>query len=355
MLKEKLLPFLDRYNELSTLLSDPNIGNDIKKMTALSKEQSGLEKIKEKTVEYLSTIDQIEENKLLLDDEELGELAKEELKILEPRKEEIEEDIKLLLLPTDPNDERNIFLEIRAGTGGDEAAIFAADLFKSYLRYAENRGWKVEIVSLSEGVLNGYKEVIALIKGQGAFSRLKYEGGVHRVQRVPLTESQGRVHTSAVTVAVMPEVDDVEIEINEKDLKIDVMRSSGNGGQSVNTTDSAVRITHLPTGLVVVNQDGKSQHKNKDAAMKVLKAKLYDMEMQERNAKESEARKTQVGSGDRSARIRTYNYPQNRITDHRIGLTLYRLDAIMEGGLYDEIIEPIIAHYQAELMKEANL
>ncbi len=354
MLKEKLLPFLDRYNELTTLLSDPNVSNDIKKMTALSKEQSNLEPIKEKTLEYFSTLEQIEENRFLLEDEELGELAKEELKLLEPHKEILEDEIKLLLLPKDPNDERNIFLEIRAGTGGDEAAIFAADLFKSYLRYAENRGWKVEVVSLSEGVLNGYKEVIALIKGQGAFSRLKYEGGVHRVQRVPLTESQGRVHTSAVTVAVMPEVDDVEIDIQEKDLKIDVMRSSGNGGQSVNTTDSAVRITHLPTGIVVVNQDGKSQHKNKDAAMKILKAKLYDMQMQERNAKESEARKQQVGSGDRSARIRTYNYPQNRITDHRVGLTLYRLDAIMEGGLYDELIDPIITHYQAELMKEAN-
>ncbi len=354
MLKEKLLPFLDRYNELTQLLSDPNVANDIKKMTALSKEQSGLEAIKEKTLEYFSTLEQIDENKQLMDDEELGELAKEELKILEPRVGELEEEIKLLLLPTDPNDERNIFLEIRAGTGGDEAAIFSADLFKAYLRYAENRGWKVEIVSLSEGVLNGYKEVIALIKGQGAFSRLKYEGGVHRVQRVPLTESQGRVHTSAVTVAVMPEVDDVEIEIAANDLKIDVMRSSGNGGQSVNTTDSAVRITHLPTGIVVVNQDGKSQHKNKDAAMKILKAKLYDLEMQERNAKESEARKQQVGSGDRSARIRTYNYPQNRITDHRVGLTLYRLDAIMEGGLFDEVIDPIITHYQAELMKEAN-
>ena len=323
-------------------------------MTALSKEQSNLEAIKDKTLEYFSTLEQIDENKQLLDDDELGDLAKDELKTLEPRVGELEEEIKLLLLPTDPNDERNIFLEIRAGTGGDEAAIFAADLFKSYLRYAENRGWKVEVVSLSEGVLNGYKEVIALIKGQGAFSRLKYEGGVHRVQRVPLTESQGRVHTSAVTVAVMPEVDDVEIEINANDLKIDVMRSGGNGGQSVNTTDSAVRITHLPTGLVVVNQDGKSQHKNKDAAMKILKAKLYDLELQERNAKESEARKMQVGSGDRSARIRTYNYPQNRITDHRIGLTLYRLDAIMEGGLYDEVIDPIITHYQAELMKEAN-
>ena len=354
MLKEKLLPFLERYNELTHLLSDPNVSSDIKKMTALSKEQSSLEAIKEKTVEYLSTLEQIDDNKLLFNDEELGELAKDELKILEPRKEELEEEIKLLLLPTDPNDDRNIFLEIRAGTGGDEAAIFSADLFKAYLRYAENRGWKVEIVSLSEGVLSGYKEVIALIRGQGAFSRLKYEGGVHRVQRVPLTEAQGRVHTSAVTVAVMPEVDDVEIEINANDLKIDVMRSGGNGGQSVNTTDSAVRITHLPSGIVVVNQDGKSQHKNKDAAMKVLKAKLYDLEMQERNAKESEARKQQVGSGDRSARIRTYNYPQNRITDHRVGLTLYRLDAITEGGLFDEIIDPIITHYQTELMKEAN-
>lgn len=355
MLKDKLLPFVERYNELTSLLSSPNIADDIKKMTALSKEQSNLEKIKDKTLEYLSTLNNIEENRALLDDEELGELAKEELKESEAHKEVLEEEIKVLLLPTDPNDDRNIFLEIRAGTGGDEAAIFVADLFKSYLRYAENRGWKVEVVSLSEGILNGYKEVIVLIKGQGAFSRLKYEGGVHRVQRVPLTESQGRVHTSAVTVAVMPEVEDVEIEIAANDLKIDVMRSGGNGGQSVNTTDSAVRITHLPTGLVVVNQDGKSQHKNKDAAMKVLKAKLYDLELQERNAKESEARKMQVGSGDRSARIRTYNYPQNRITDHRVGLTLYRLDAIMEGGLYDEIIEPIIAHSQAELMKEANL
>ena len=354
MLKDKLLPFLDRYNELTALLSDPSVANDIKKMTALSKEQSNLEAIKDKTLEYFSTLEQISDNKELMDDEELGELAKEELKLLEPRIPELEEEIKLLLLPTDPNDERNIFLEIRAGTGGDEAAIFASDIFKSYLRYAENRGWKVEIVSLSEGVLNGFKEVIALVRGQGAFSRLKYEGGVHRVQRVPLTESQGRVHTSAITVAVMPEVDDVEIEIAANDLKIDVMRSSGNGGQSVNTTDSAVRVTHLPTGIVVVNQDGKSQHKNKDAAMKILKAKLYDLQMQERNAKESEARKQQVGSGDRSARIRTYNYPQNRITDHRVGLTLYRLDAIMEGGLFDEIIDQIIAHYQAELMKEAN-
>lgn len=355
MLKEKLQPFLDRYEELGKLLSSPDIANDIKKMTKLSKEQSNLEAIKEKAQTYIDVCDNIEENKQLLDDSELGELAKEELKDLEPQKISLEEDIKLLLLPKDPNDDRNIYLELRAGTGGDEAALFVADLFRSYVRYAELRGWKVEIVNQSEGIMGGLKEVIVLIKGDGAYSRLKYEGGVHRVQRVPATESQGRVHTSAITVAIMPEVDDVEIQINPNDLKIDVMRSSGNGGQSVNTTDSAVRITHLPTGLVVTNQDGKSQHKNKDAALKVLKARLFDLQESERMAKESENRKSQVGSGDRSARIRTYNFPQNRISDHRINLTLYRLDAILEGGLYDEIIDPIIAFYQAEAIKEAGL
>ena len=355
MLKNKLQPFLDRYDEISKLLSEPDISNDIKKMTELSKEQSHLQAIKDKTDEYLQTLESIEENRSLLEDHELGELAKDELKELEPLKTQLEEEIKVILLPTDPNDDKNIFLEIRAGTGGDEAALFVSDLFKAYLRYAENRGWKVEIVSSSEGVLNGYKEVVALIKGDSVYSRLKFEGGVHRVQRVPQTESQGRVHTSAVTVAVMPEVDDVEIDINPNDLKIDVMRSSGNGGQSVNTTDSAVRITHLPSGLVVTNQDGKSQHKNKASAMKILKARLYDLQMQEQNDAESEKRKSQVGSGDRSARIRTYNYPQNRITDHRIGLTLYRLDAIMEGGLFDEIIDLLMAHYQAEAIKEAGL
>ncbi len=355
MLKEKLQPFLTRYEELSKLLSSPDIANDIKKMTELSKEQSSLEELKQKAEQYIDICDGIEENKELLDDSELGELAKEELKELEPQKPLLEEEIKLLLLPKDKNDDKNIFLELRAGTGGDEAALFVADLFRSYLRYAELRGWKAEIVSQSESVMGGMKEVIVLIKGEGAYSRLKYEGGVHRVQRVPATESQGRVHTSAITVAVMPEVDDVEIDINPNDLKIDVMRSSGNGGQSVNTTDSAVRITHLPTGLVVVNQDGKSQHKNKDAALKVLKARLFDMQEQERLAKQSEERKSQVGSGDRSARIRTYNYPQNRISDHRINLTLYRLDAIMEGGLFDEVIDPIITFFQAEAIKEAGL
>lgn len=355
MLAQKLQPFLDRYDEISNQLSDQSILADITKMTALSKEQSFIEPIKTLANEYLQVLDGIEENKTLLDDNELGELAKEELKDLELRKVEIEEEIKILLLPKDKNDEKNIFLEIRAGTGGDEAALFVGDLVKSYIRYTELKNYKFEIVSQSEGTAGGFKEIIILIKGSGAYSRLKFEGGTHRVQRVPETESQGRVHTSAVTVAVMPEVDDVEIQINPNDIKVDVMRSSGHGGQSVNTTDSAVRITHIPTGLVVVNQDGKSQHKNKDSALKVLKARLYELQEQERLEKESKERKDQVGTGDRSGRIRTYNFPQNRISDHRINLTLHRLDAIMQGGLFDEIIDPLITHFQAEAIKAAGL
>lgn len=351
MLKNKLIPFINRYDEISSLLSDTLVSSDIKKMTELSKEQSNLEDIYTCAKEYILTCKNIDENRELLDDNELGDLAKEELKTLEVSKSKLEEEIKILLLPKDPNDNRNIYLEIRAGTGGDEAALFANDLFKAYVRYAELKKYKVEIVSQSEGSAGGFKEIIVLISGKGAYSRFKYEGGTHRVQRVPETESQGRVHTSAITVAVMPEALDIEIDINPNDIKVDVMRSSGNGGQSVNTTDSAVRITHIPSGIVVVNQDGKSQHKNKDAAMKVLKARLYDMQEQERLAKEMSERKSQVGSGDRSERIRTYNFPQNRISDHRIGLTLYRLDAIMEGGLFDEIIDPIIAHFQAEAIK----
>ena len=355
MLADKLQPFLDRYDELSRLLSDPSITNDIANMTKLSKEQSNLEDIALAAKSYLQTLADIEENKALLDDAELGELAKDELKNLESQKENLEEEIKILLLPKDPNDDKNVFLEIRAGTGGDEAALFAGDLFNAYARYAELRGYKFEIVSQSEGNTGGFKEIILLIKGKGAYSRLKFEGGTHRVQRVPETESQGRVHTSAVTVAIMPEVEDSEIEINPNDLRIDVMRSSGHGGQSVNTTDSAVRITHIPTGIVVTNQDGKSQHKNKEAAMKVLKARLYEIQEEERLAKETSERKSQVGTGDRSGRIRTYNFPQNRISDHRINLTLYRLDAIMAAGLFDEIIEPLIAHYQAEAISDAEI
>ncbi|MDA3080069.1 MULTISPECIES: peptide chain release factor 1 [unclassified Campylobacter] len=355
MLADKLQPFLDRYDELSKLLSDPSITADISNMTKLSKEQRSIEPIKEAANSYINTLKEIEENKSLLSDPEFGDLAKEELKNLEIQKEKLEEDIKILLLPKDPNDDKNIFLEIRAGTGGDEAALFAGDLLGAYLRYAELRGYKCEIVSQSEGSVGGFKEVILLVKGDGAYSRLKFEGGTHRVQRVPETESQGRVHTSAITVAVMPEIEDSEIEIKESDLRIDVMRSSGHGGQSVNTTDSAVRITHIPTGLVVTNQDGKSQHKNKEAAMKVLKARLYDLQEQERLEKERAERKDQVGTGDRSGRIRTYNYPQNRISDHRINLTLYRLDAIMAGGLFDEIIDPLITNAQAELIASAGL
>ena len=355
MFADKLHPFLDRYDEISTLLSDPNIANDIEKMTKLSKEQSSIEPVATAAKKYLQILNDIDENKALLEDAELGELAKEELKNLEISREKLEEEIKILLLPKDPNDDKNIFLEIRAGTGGDEAALFVGDLFNAYIRYAELRGYKFEIVSQSEGNTGGFKEIIVLIKGKGAYSRLKFEGGTHRVQRVPETESPGRVHTSAVTVAIMPEVEDSEIEINPNDIRVDVMRSSGHGGQSVNTTDSAVRITHIPTGLVVTNQDGKSQHKNKEAAMKVLKARLYEMQEQERLAKETSERKSQVGTGDRSCRIRTYNYPQNRISDHRINLTLYRLDAIMAAGLFDEIIEPLITHYQAEAMLEAGI
>jgi peptide chain release factor 1 len=355
MLREKLQPFIDRHAEINELLSSTQIMSDVKKMTELSKEQSSITPVVDKANEYFDVLDQIEENRELLGDSELGELAKEELKELEPQVEPLEEEIKKLLIPKDPNDDRNTFIEMRAGTGGDEAALFVGDLFQTYVRYADAKGWKVEIMSMSDSEAGGYKEIVALVKGENVFSRLKYEGGTHRVQRVPATESQGRVHTSAITVAIMPEVDDVEIEINPNDLKIDVMRSSGNGGQSVNTTDSAVRITHLPSGIVVTNQDGKSQHKNKDKALKVLKARLYEIEMNEKMAKEGADRKAQVGSGDRSERIRTYNYPQNRISDHRVNLTLYRLGEIMQGGLLDELVEPINAHFQAEKMKAAGL
>ena len=355
MLADKLTPFINRYNELGDMLSSPDITSDIKRMTALSKERSSLEDIVDKAKEYKSVIAQISDTKEMLYDSEMAEMAKEELKELEARIPIIEEGIKLLLLPKDPNDDRNIIVELRAGAGGDEAAIFVGNLFEAYTRYADLKGWKVELLSTSPSDAGGYKEVIALIRGDQVYSRLKYEGGTHRVQRVPATESQGRVHTSAITVAVMPEVEDVEVQINENDLKIDVMRSSGCGGQSVNTTDSAVRITHLPTGLVVTNQDQKSQHKNKEKAMKVLKARLYDLEMQEALAKDSANRSAQVGTGDRSGRIRTYNYPQNRISDHRIGLTLYRLAEIMQGGLMDEIIEPLIADHQSRIVEAAGL
>ena len=331
----------------------PDITSDIKRMTTLSKEQSSIEPIVRKAKKYIKVLENIEENRSMLDDSELGDLAKEELKELEQKKPILEDEIKLLMIPKDPNDDRNIYLELRAGTGGDEAALFVGDLFRGYLRYAENNNWKVEIMSSSDSEAGGYKEIVILVKGDHVYSKLKFEGGTHRVQRVPATESQGRVHTSAITVAVMPEVDDVEVEINESDLKIDVMRASGNGGQSVNTTDSAVRITHIPSGIVVTNQDQKSQHKNKERAMKVLKAKLFEIEMEKKMEAEGANRKEQVGTGDRSGRIRTYNFPQNRLSDHRINLTLYRLDYILQDGLFDEVIDPLIADHQSRLI-EAN-
>ena len=355
MLKDKLQPFLDRYEEISKLLSDEKITQDIKKLTTLSKEQSSLQKIVDKANEYISTLNSIEENKELLSDSELGELAKEELKELEPKIPQLEEEIKLLLLPKDPNDDKNIYLEIRAGTGGDEASLFVGDLFRAYTRYADKKGWKTELISASESDVGGYKEIILLVKGESVYSRLKYEGGTHRVQRIPATESQGRVHTSAVTVAIMPEVDETEIDIPASEIKIDVMRAGGAGGQHVNKTESAVRMTHIPTGIVVSMQDERSQQRNKEKALQILKARVYEKYESERLAKIGEERKTQVGSGDRSERIRTYNYPQNRITDHRINLTLYRLDAIMSEGLFDEIIDPLIAHYQGEALKKAGL
>jgi peptide chain release factor 1 len=354
MFKEKLQPFIDRYNEINELLSSPDIANDVAKMTELSKEQAGMAELVEKAKRYIEVNEAIEENKELLGDPELGELAKEELALLEEELPALEEEIKVLMIPKDKNDDKNIYLELRAGTGGDESALFVADVFKMYVRYAERKGWKVEVVSSSDGTAGGYKELIALINGENVYSRLKFEAGTHRVQRVPETETQGRVHTSAITVAVIPEVDDVEIDIKPNEIKMDVYRSSGCGGQSVNTTDSAVRLTHIPTGIVVAIQDEKSQHKNRDKAMKILKARVYEAEMQKQLAEQSSQRKLQVGSGDRSEKIRTYNFPQNRLTDHRIGLTLYALDDILDGNL-DLVIDPLIAHAQAEAIKEAGL
>ncbi len=350
MLVSKLTPIIHRYDEISALLADPQIISDVKQLTALSKEQSDIKEIVDKARDYIAALQSIQDNKALLEDRELGDLAKEELKILESQKQNLESEIQTLLLPKDPNDSKNIYLELRAGTGGDEAGIFVGDLFRAYCRYADLQKWKVEIISSSENNVGGYKEIIALIKGSGAYSKLKFEGGTHRVQRVPETESQGRIHTSAITVALMPEVDEVEVNLNPSDLRIEVFRAGGHGGQCVNTTDSAVRITHIPTGISVSIQDEKSQHKNKDKAMKILRSRIYEAQIEEQQNQNAEARKNQVGSGDRSERIRTYNYPQNRLTDHRINLTLYSLEEIMLSGDLDSIISPLIAHHQSQLM-----
>lgn len=352
MIIDKLLPLIERYDYISNELTKSEIVSDIKLLGKLTKEQSDLSELVQKAKEYIFVLKSLDDSKDLLDDKELGELVKEEIKILESKKSLLEEEIKILLIPKDPNGNKNIYLEIRAGTGGDEAGIFVGDLFKAYCRYAETKRWKVEIMSSSENNVGGYKEIIALIKGDNVYSRLKYEGGTHRVQRVPDTESQGRIHTSAVTVAIMPEVEDVEVNINPNDLKIDVFRSGGHGGQSVNTTDSAVRVTHIPTGISVSMQDEKSQHKNKDKAIKILKARIYEREIETQMQKEGQNRREQVGSGDRSERIRTYNYPQNRLTDHRAGITLYSLEEMMLSGNLDLVINPLLAYMQSLNIRE---
>ena len=348
----KLEFVLEKYDELSMKVSDPEIINNQPLWQKHIKEMGEMEPIVNKYKEYKAAKDSMAEAKDMLDmgDEELKELAKMEISELEDRIPELEDELKILMLPKDPNDEKNVILEVRAGTGGDEAALFGNDLLRMYLRYAERRGWKAEIMDINDTGIGGIKEASVLIKGKGAYSRMKYESGTHRVQRVPATESSGRIHTSVATIAVLPEVDDVEVEINPNDVRVDVYRSSGNGGQCVNTTDSAVRLTHIPTGLVVTCQDEKSQIKNKDKAFKVLRSRLYDLKLQEQNAEISAERKSQVGSGDRSERIRTYNFPQGRVTDHRIGMTIYKLDNFLDGDI-DEIVDGLITSDQAEKMK----
>ncbi len=344
---------VDRFREVEGLLSDPAIIGDQKKYRELTKEHADLTDIVAVYNEYKQVGNDIAGNRELLqdDDPEMKELAKAELPELEAQQQELEERLRILLLPKDPNDDKNIILEIRAGTGGDEAALFAADLFRMYSRYADRNRWKVEVMSASETDAGGFKEIIALISGERVYSRLKFESGTHRVQRVPETEAQGRIHTSACTVAVLPEAEDVDIEINPADLRIDLYRASGSGGQHVNKTESAVRLTHIPTGVVVACQEEKSQHKNKAKALKVLKSRIYDQMLAEQQAEMAADRKNQVGSGDRSERIRTYNFPQGRCTDHRIGLTLYKLDAIMQGDV-DEIIDALITDQQAAQMSQ---
>jgi peptide chain release factor 1 len=347
----KLENIADRFREVEGLLADPSVINDQPRYRALTKEHaelidvvSGYERSCQITAEIAGSQELFKDP-----DPDVREMAKAEVAELEAERVTLEAQLKLLLLPKDPNAQRNVILEVRAGTGGDEAALFAGDLFRMYCRYADRQGWKVELLSTAEAGIGGYKEVIALISGKGVFARFKYESGTHRVQRVPETEAQGRIHTSACTVAVLPEAEDVELNIDPSDLRIDLYRASGAGGQHVNKTESAVRITHIPTGVVVACQDEKSQHKNKAKAMKVLQSRILDAMQAEQQAEMAADRKSQVGSGDRSGRIRTYNFPQGRCTDHRVGLTLYKLDAIMQGDL-DEIIDTLTTHYQAEQM-----
>lgn len=350
---DKLLEIEKKYDDLTALLSDPKVISVQSEFQKYSKEHSDLQAIVGRIREYKKLLSDIEETEDMLrsGDIDIKELAQPELDELKKKKSPLEEELKIMLLPVDPRDQKNVILEIRAGTGGEEAALFAASLLRMYTKYAESRRWKIEIINMNATGLGGLKEVVASIQGKGAYSRLKYESGVHRVQRVPATEASGRIHTSAATVAVLPEAEEVDIKIDAKDLRIDTFCSSGAGGQSVNTTYSAVRIVHVPTGLTVQCQDERSQTKNKDKAMKVLRARLYEIQIEEKEKERAQQRKSQVGSGDRSERIRTYNYPQNRITDHRTGLTLHKLEQVLEGAL-DEVLDNLITYFNSERLKD---
>ena len=353
---DRLDDILIHYEELMQELNSPSLAEDQNRLRKLMKEQSDLAPIVEAYREYKQAKQDVEDSLALLEeesDEEMRELAKEELSDAKKRIESLEQELKILLLPKDPNDDKNIIMEIRAGAGGDEAALFASELYRMYVNYAESQGWKVEMVSVNENGIGGFKEVVCMITGKGAYSKLKYESGVHRVQRVPETESGGRIHTSTATVAVMPEAEDVDVQIDMNDCRIDVMRASGNGGQCVNTTDSAVRLTHMPTGIVIYSQTEKSQLQNKEKAFRLLRSKLYDLELEKRQNAEAEERRSQIGTGDRSEKIRTYNFPQGRVTEHRIKLTLYKIDSVMNGDI-QEIIDSLIAADQAAKLAKMN-
>jgi peptide chain release factor 1 len=351
--EEKLRTLVRRLAEVESLLCDPKVVTDAKRLRELGRERSHLEPVVKAFERYQALVAQIEDNRALLDDPEFSALAREELPGLETAQTELEQELRVLLLPQDPNDEKNTVLEIRGGTGGEEAALFAADLLRMYMRFAERRNWRVEILSQSSAAAGGLKEAIVLIAGDRVYSVLKHEAGVHRVQRVPTTEAQGRIHTSTATVAVLPEAEDVDVFIDDKDLKIDIAAAGGPGGQGVNTTNSAVQITHIPTGLIVKCQDERSQLKNKARALKILRSRLLDLEQQRHNDSIRDERRGMVGGGERSEKVRTYNFPQNRLTDHRIGLTLYELDRIIEGGL-EAVIDPLISWHQAQRLERAN-